>query len=150
MSIKTDVVSSPIGLFQIIARAGSFNHIASNQSLKLEYAKLQAGISTLEAIPTLESYLSLSKQDRTVGGSSAQLVSGVAQPNNNEGYSASLDRREQIGQLIINLLIAQLGVAGLNSTVSSPEILIAAQEERSSLSELALRGVYLPRAGFCC
>jgi hypothetical protein len=146
INITTDSVSGPIGLFQVIARAGSFNHTASIQSLSLEYAKLQAGISTLEAIPTLETSVSSSKQDHTVGGSSAPLVNGVVQSNNNASYSVSPDRRLQSGQLSVDLSIAQLGAPSLNSTVSSQKILVAAQEERS---ELTLRGVYLPRAGFC-
>lgn len=141
--ITAESVNGPIGLFHVIARAGSFNHTASIKSLRLEYAKLQAGLSSLEVIPNLEATASSSMQDRNVGGSSAQLINGVVQANDNANYSVSSDRREQNSQLSANLSIAQLGVAGLNSTISSQKILVAAQEERSALSELALRGVYL-------
>lgn len=124
--IAAESVNGPIGLFQVISRAGSFNHTASIQSLRFEYAKLQAGISSLEAIPTLEASASSSMQDRNVGGASAPLINGVVQANDNASYSVSSDRSEQRGQLSVNLSIAQLGVASLNSTISSQKILVAA------------------------
>lgn len=139
----TETLDGPIGLFQVIARAGSFNQTASIQSLRLEYAKVQAGISSLDALPTIEAASSLSRKDRDIGGSSAPLVDGIVQSNDNASYSVSSGRIEQSNQLSLNLSIAQLGVANLDSSIAERKIMVAVQEERSALSDLALRGVYL-------